>query len=279
MNTNNTPDAAKPRQIERVRHTLKMRLLTVLRTEHLTPHMLRITLSGDDLDGFVSAAHDDHVKLFFPAPGSDQPTLPTLGQQGVVADENMQKPIARNYTPRRYDAVRKELDIDFMLHGDGPASLWAARAKPGMTLGVGGPRGSMVVPNDFDWYLLIGDQTALPAIARRLEELPAHAQVIAVIAVADAGEKIALSSDAQTRLIWLDQSTSSADTSDLFVSALKDLELPAGDGYAWVAAELNSAQTVRKYLLQERGLDKHQVHAASYWRNGASEHHQTHDDE
>ncbi|MES2102839.1 MAG: siderophore-interacting protein [Pseudomonadota bacterium] len=276
MNITNTN---KPRQTERLRHPLKMRVLTVSRTEALTPHMLRITLGGDDLEGFVSAAHDDHVKLFFPPPGSDQPILPVLGQQGMAVDENAPRPIARNYTPRRYDAARKELDIDFMLHGDGPASLWAARARPGMQLGVGGPRGSLIVPADFDWYLLIGDQTALPAIARRLEELPAQAKAIAVVAIADGNEKMALDSDAQAQVIWLDQSASPKNTSELFLSALKDLTLPDGDGYAWVAAELNSAQAVRKYLLQEGGLEKHQVHAASYWRNGASEHHQTHDDE
>ncbi|MES2070593.1 MAG: siderophore-interacting protein [Pseudomonadota bacterium] len=265
-------------QIERVRHTLKIRVLTVLRTEPLTPHMLRITLGGADLDGFVSAAHDDHVKLFFPAPGSEQPILPVLGQQGIIATGDATKPIARNYTPRRYDAARQELDIDFMLHGDGPASLWAAQARPGMTLGIGGPRGSLVVADDFDWYLLVGDQTALPAIARRLEELPPQARALAVIAIADADEKIRLHSNAQTEVIWLDQGQAANDV-ELFLSTLKGLALPDGEGYAWVAAELASAQAIRRYLLQERGLHKNRVHAASYWRNGASEHHQTHDDE
>ncbi|WP_394780096.1 siderophore-interacting protein [Undibacterium sp.] len=272
-----TDTTTSKHRAERVRHPLKMRVLTVLRTELLTSHMLRVTLTGSDLDGFVSAAHDDHVKLFFPPAGSDQPILPVLGQQGVASDDNAAKPIARNYTPRRYDPVSQQLDIDFMLHGDGPAAGWAARAKPGMSLGVGGPRGSMIVPADYDWYLLAGDQTALPAIARRLEELPAQTKAIAVIAIADASEKMALQSAAQTEIIWLDQSK--GETTALFLSALGDLQFPPGDGYAWVAAELGTVLAVRDYLIQQRGLDKSQVHAASYWRNGASEHHQTHDDE
>ncbi|MFZ6647458.1 siderophore-interacting protein [Undibacterium sp. TJN25] len=272
-----TETTSRQHRVERVRHPLKMRVLTVLRTELLTSHMLRVTLTGDDLEGFVSAAHDDHVKLFFPPPGSDQPVLPALGQQGIITEGLPQKPIARNYTPRRYDPVGQQLDIDFMLHGDGPAASWAARAKPGMTLGVGGPRGSMIVPADYDWYLLAGDQTALPAIARRLEELPAQTRAIAIIAIADASEKMALDSEAHTQIIWLDQST--GDTTELFLAALKELQLPQGEGYAWVAAELNTVLAVRNYLVQQRGMDKSQVHAASYWRSGASEHHQTHDDE
>ena len=82
----------------------------------------------------------------------------------------------RDYTPRRYDLDTLELDIDFVLHGDGPASTWAEQAKPGQFLHIGGPRGSMIVPDIFDSYLLIGDETALPAIARRLEGLAAESQ-------------------------------------------------------------------------------------------------------
>ena len=134
--TTASPTAPRPHAIERVRHDLKLRVLTVVRTEQLTPHMRRITLAGDDLDGFVSPAHDDHVKLFFPAPGETAPVLPVLGN-GANPIEYAQgaRPIARNYTPRRYDAERRELEIDFVLHGDGPASLLGgasrARSDPG----------------------------------------------------------------------------------------------------------------------------------------------------
>ncbi|MEG2961730.1 MAG: siderophore-interacting protein, partial [Janthinobacterium sp.] len=77
--TTASPATPRPHAIERVRHDLKLRVLTVVRTEQLTPHMRRITLAGDDLEGFVSPAHDDHVKLFFPAPGEAPPVLPVLG--------------------------------------------------------------------------------------------------------------------------------------------------------------------------------------------------------
>lgn len=95
----------------------------------------------------------------------------------------------RDYTPRRFDLKTGELDIDFVLHGDGPASTWAAQAQPGQTLHIGGPRGSMVVPDMFDSYLLIGDETALLAIARRLEELSANCRATVVVEVENAAEE------------------------------------------------------------------------------------------
>src|SRR6516162_11123151 len=177
------------RTARRVRHETKMRLLQVREVCHLTPKMVRIVVGGEALAGFISAAHDDHMKLFFPQPGQDKPILPTPSPNGPVYPEGAQRPAARDYTPRRYDVAANTLEIEFVLHGDGPATTWAARARPGDFLGVGGPRGSFIVPDDFDWYLLAGDETALPAIGRRLEELPAGTRVIAVVEVANAREQ------------------------------------------------------------------------------------------
>ena len=168
--------------ITRVRHEPRRRLLTVRKVERLTPNMARVTLAGD-LTGFTSSAYDDHVKVFFPLPGQSAPTIPGQGPNGPVHAEGVERSPSRDYTPRRYDAARNELVIDFALHDAGPATDWATRAAPGQQLGVGGPRGSFVVPDDFDWYLFIGDETALPAIGRRLEELRAGTQAIVVAAV------------------------------------------------------------------------------------------------
>ncbi|MGK5078127.1 siderophore-interacting protein [Janthinobacterium sp. HLX7-2] len=262
--------------IERVRHDLKLRVLTVVRTEQLTAHMRRVTLAGGDLEGFVSPAHDDHVKLFFPAPGEQAPMLPVLGN-GPNAIEYAEgaRPIARNYTPRRYDAERRELEIDFVLHGDGPAATWAAQAKPGHTLGVGGPRGSMLVPLDFDWYVLVGDQTALPAIARRLEQLPATARAIAVIEIVEDGEQIAPECTAQLELHWVARNGSKG---ALLLDALRKITLPSdGDGYVWVATEHAQVLDLRRHFLAA-GLPKQHLHVASYWKHGVEEHHERHDD-
>jgi NADPH-dependent ferric siderophore reductase len=112
-------------------------------------------------------------------------------------------PAMRDYTPRRYDLDTLELDIDFVLHGDGPASTWAEQAKPGQFLHIGGPRGSMIVPDMFDSYLLIGDETALPAIARRLESLAANRKALVVIEVENGAEQQVLESAAQVNVIWV----------------------------------------------------------------------------
>ncbi len=132
----------------RIRHELRRRMLTVASTELLTPRMRRFGFTSPDLHDFVSASHDDHVKLFFPAVGNDAD-----GRQTCM----------RDFTPRRFDQSLGMLIIDFALHEAGPATRWATAAQIGDTLEIGGPRGSSVVPDDFDWYLLIGDETALPA--------------------------------------------------------------------------------------------------------------------
>lgn len=262
--------------IERLRHALKLRVLTVVRTEELTAHMRRITLAGADLEGFVSPAHDDHVKLFFPAPGDTQPVFPVLGNgANPVQYAEGARPVARNYTPRRHDPLKGELEIDFVLHGDGPASTWAAQAAPGQTLGVGGPRGSMVVPLDFDWYVLVGDQTALPAIARRLEQLPPGARAIAVIETVDDGEQLALESQAQVDIHWVGRNGRSG---ALLLEALQRIALPHdGDGFVWVACEHAQVKGLRAHFI-DAGVPKQHLHVASYWKHGAAEHHERHDE-
>ncbi|MBS0224104.1 MAG: siderophore-interacting protein [Proteobacteria bacterium] len=265
------------RVARRVRHDLKFRLLEVRTVERLTPGMTRVTLGGAELAGFTSAAHDDHVKLFFPSPGQEKPVMPTVGPQGLVFADGVPRPAARDYTPRRYDAAAHALTIDFALHGEGVATRWAEQARPGHVLGVGGPRGSFVVPDDFDWYLLAGDETALPAIGRRLEELPAGAHALAVIEVADAGEEQCFESRAGIDALWLHRNGSPPGAASRLVKAVADIALPRGSGYAWVAAEADAAKALRRHLVEERGLAKTRVRAAAYWKRGASAVHETYD--
>ena len=247
--------AVPTRGVQRVRHELKRRQLQVLRTRQVTPQLLCVTLAGDDLADFVSASHDDHVKVFIPSSGDAPPAM-------------------RDYTPRRFDTSARELDIEFVLHGDGPAASWAGQAQPGQALSIGGPRGSFVVSNDFDWYLLVGDETALPAVARRLEELPASARVTVVLIVDDASAQLPLASAAALDLRWVVRSNA-AGVEPQLVSALRGVARPAGDGYAWAAGEASEIAAVRQYLVQAWELDKSRIRAASYWKRGAVGHHET----
>ncbi|KWB21753.1 FAD-binding protein [Burkholderia cepacia] len=269
------------RTVTRVRHTLKFRLLQVLRVHAVTPHLLRVTLGGPDLADFESASFDDHVKVFFPPPGAERPAMPTLGANGPEFPEGEPRPVARDFTPRRFDRAARELDLEFVLNHPGPASQWATQARVGQWLGIGGPRGSFVVPTGFDWHLLIGDDTALPAVARRLEELPAGARAVVVMEVADRTAQIAFDTRADVREIWRFRAEADADAAngDVLLNAVRDLPLPpSGDGYVWAAGEALSIRAVRQHLTGERGIDKSRIRAAAYWKRGAAAVHETLED-
>ena len=256
-------NATDTQTIHRVTHEIKRRKLEVLRVVDLTPRMRRITVGGAQLAGFISLGSDDHVNLFFPQTTEELATLENLELSAGMKSKTM--PPMRDYTPRRYDLDTLELDIDFVLHGDGPAATWAAQARPGQWLYIGGPRGSMVVPDMFDSYLLIGDETALPAIARRLEELPANRRALVVVEVENAAEEQTLNSAASVDVIWVHR-----DGSNNLLEIVQGLSIPQGKLYAWVATETALSRKVRRVLLDTHGLNEEFVKAAGYWRLDSS---------
>ncbi|UPG88379.1 siderophore-interacting protein [Luteibacter aegosomaticola] len=242
--------------IQRVRHDVRMRILTVTRVQQLTPHMVRITVHGPELAGFPSASPDDHVKVFLPATDGGF-NLPQMTPDGPVYPEGKPPSPARDYTPRAFRADALELDLDFVIHGDGPASTWAESAKVGDKLGVGGPRGSMIVPSDYDHYVLVGDETALPAIGRWLEEMPKHTKVTVLAEIASVKEKQALAREAR----WFIRGESPS-----LDYALAALAIPPGDTFWWVATESKRARELRSLLVETRGIDKDWVKATGYWQ-------------
>lgn len=243
--------------IHRVSHEIKRRKLLVLRVTDLTPRMRRVTLHGPELTGFISLGTDDHVKLMFATTPEEQAALENFTPGG---NSEGPRPVMRDYTPRRYDPASGELDIDFVLHGDGPAATWAEQVEPGQSLYIAGPRGSMIVPDMFDSYLLIGDETALPAIARRLGELPAGRRALVVVQIQDEAESQVLKSEAQVEVIWVVRGEQ-----DL-LQVVAGLTLPTGGLYAWVATESALSRKVRRVLLDDFNLDEAAVKAAGYWR-------------
>ncbi|MDB1107593.1 siderophore-interacting protein [Pseudomonas extremaustralis] len=248
--------------IHRVSHEIKRRRLDVLRVVDITPRMRRITLGGPELAGFISLGSDDHVKLMFPQNAAEQAALESPGFN--IKGDGPQ-PAMRDYTPRRYNLDTGELDIDFVLHGDGPASTWAAQAAPGQHLYIGGPRGSMIVPDMFDSYLLIGDETALPAIGRRLEELPAGRRVLAVIQIDNPAERQALHSAAEVEVIWVVRGR------DDLLETVRNLKLPGGTLYSFVATETKLSRQLRRVLLDTHKVDEAFLKAVGYWRAEGSE--------
>jgi NADPH-dependent ferric siderophore reductase len=262
----------------RVRHRPRLRLAQVARAEQITPSMRRITLTGEDLEGFTSAAADDHVKLFFPAPGQERPVLPVAGPDGPIYPDGAVRPVMRDFTPRRFDATRRELVIEFVLHGDGPACEWAGKAAPGDWIGVGGPRGSLLIPDDYTTYLLVGDETALPSIARRLEEMHSDRSAIALIEVASRNERYPLRSAANVAVTWLYRDGVAAGASPLLEQALTSLVLPSEDTHAWLAGEIETIRRLRGLLTATKGFSRDQIRAAGYWRIGEAGAHSSLDD-
>ncbi len=242
-----------PRRVQRVRHELRRRDVEVARVERLSANFASVCFAGDELADFVSLSFDDHVKFIVD------------GSEGQPSGDG--QPIRRDYTPRRFDAERCELTIEFALHGHGLASEWARHAAPGQRAAIGGPRGSMIVPADFDWHLLAGDATALPAIHRRLDELPSGSRAI-VLLQADDADRRRFDSAADVQAQWVH---GPAD----WLSSLRGLQLPGGEGFAWCAGEAHLMADAREALLSHHGHPREAMRVAAYWKRGADAFHET----
>jgi NADPH-dependent ferric siderophore reductase len=236
------------RRTRRVRHELKRRDVEVVSVEPIGAHFVAVTFADASLGDFVSDSFDDHVKFIFTDPASGEP-------------------VRRDYTPRRFDRAAGTLTIEFALHGSGPAADWVRRARIGQRATMGGPRGSMVVPIDYAWHLLVGDASALPAIDRRIEELPAGTPTVVVAQVADAAARRALDGPSRPEVHWV------ADA-DAMLATVRGLALPAGEGFVWAAGEASAMARLRTLLLDERSHPREAMRVAAYWRHGATGFHE-----
>jgi NADPH-dependent ferric siderophore reductase len=238
----------------RIRHEgARRRVLTVAAKQQITPGLLSIHFTCDDFADFISAGADDHVKIFVPG--------------GAVEGG---KPPMRDYTPRAFDVAKGTITIDFALHDDpGPTTAWAMAAKVGDELSIGGPRGSVVIPDDYDWYWLIGDETAIPAITRRLAEWP-QACVSALIAVTGADEEFALASSPSHDVQWVHRSAMAAGDPAALLDRLATMAFPEGDGFIWIAAEASVTKAVREHVLS-RGHPQTAMKASGYWTQGQAD--------
>jgi NADPH-dependent ferric siderophore reductase len=254
------------RTIERIRLETRTRMLTVASVTDVTPHMRRVRVTGPELEGFTSPGHADHIKVFLSADGRPLPR-PERHPDGLVWPEGTPRPFMRDYTPRYFDPVALTLDIDFVLHGDGPASEWAGSVKVGDSVMIGGPRGSMRVPEAFDWYLLAGDETALPAIGRRIEELPAGKPALAIIEVPEAADEQRFETSSPVEIHWIHRNGIEAGARNLILPKLADLAFPRGDGFAFVAGEAEMSRTAKAHLIA-RGFNPEYIRAAGYWARG-----------
>jgi NADPH-dependent ferric siderophore reductase len=222
--------------------------------------MARITVGGPELADFVGAGTDENVMLYLYEPGAQLPEPLTLDSARAALSQV--RPYMRSYTIRRHDPVANEIDFDFVLHGDhGPASRWASNAQPGDDVIFVGPSPAYRPDPAADWHLLIGDETALPAIDAITRALP-DAHIRAFVEIENAAEEQDLD------VTWVRRDGVPAGGSDLLVKALAAAEFPDGAPAVWAAGERQAMQAVREHLVDERGIDRGRVRPASYWRLG-----------
>jgi NADPH-dependent ferric siderophore reductase len=262
------PEPLKPRRVRQ-----KPRLVEVSRVERLTPHMTRVVLVGEELEGFATRGPAEHMKLNFPPAGESKLVLPEWGPEGPILQAGQQRPLNRTYTPRRWDREAGELTVDFLLHGEGPGSTWAEQAKPGQVVAVSHqPGGAYKVDAEANWYLIGGDESALPAIWTLLEALPASCFAHVFVEVADAAEELKLESPARFHVTWLHHGGVVGTVGRRLERAVREFSFPEGNGRVWIGCEAGVMRDIRRHLLNERGMDRAYVLTHGYWKFGATNH-------
>ncbi|MCY9783749.1 siderophore-interacting protein [Nocardiopsis sp. EMB25] len=258
---------------------MPVRYLRVAASRPLTPHMVRVTFTGDDLSVPSLGGPDQQVKLYFPREGQDVPRLPrpegdlTSWYQAYTALPDDERPWMRSFTLRGHDPERGTVDIDFVVHGDsGPATRWARRVRPGAVLGMFGPSTEFATPFDTatpDWLLLAGDETALPAMGTLLESLPEGRRAVVLVEVGDTSEELPLPTRADVDLRWIHRED--AAHGERLVAAVRAADLPSGRMGAWLAGEAGMVRSLRRHLVNDRGVPKQDIDFTGYWRRSLTQ--------
>ncbi|GAA1539155.1 siderophore-interacting protein [Kribbella lupini] len=247
----------------------RAKLGVVRRTERITPHMIRVVLSCDEFTG--NGMTDMYVKLLFPQPGVAYPDPLDMGQ---VREQfpSEQWPTMRTYTVRAWDEAARELTIDFVHHGDeGIAGPWAASAQPGDRLWFNGPGGAFTPDEAAGWHLLVGDESALPAIGSAIEALPAGAKAKVFLEVEDETEEQKFGGSGDVDVVWFHRAGAAEGRGERLVAAVAGLEFPSDDVHVFVHGEAGFVFGIRKNLFAERGLPRDRVSLSGYWRIGKNE--------
>ena len=225
----------------RLRHEVKMRNVSVSRIEILSPNIRAITFKGESLSDFYSPSFEDHVKL--------------------IVETRDGAAVRRDYTPRKYRADTQELTLEIGIHDHGLGSDWARHARLGDAAVIAGPKGSLMIPKDYDWHLLVGDLTALPAIHRRLEELPSESKVIVRLLISEAADQRVIELGPSMELQWFTKPIE-------LIRSVKGLKVPSGIGFAWCAGEAALMSEIKTILVDEKALAPDLMKIGVYWKSG-----------
>lgn len=238
----------------------------VEQVERISPGMVRVVLGGQGLAGFEMVPWTDaYVNLLFVPPGApyDVPFDATKAR----SLERDAWPVPRRFTVRAFDEATGRLTIDFVVHGDeGTAGRWAQQARPGDLLQLKGPSGAYRPDEAAAWHLMVGDESALPAIAASLAVLAPQASAVAVLLVEGPDHEIALACPGTLEVVWLHRSTLAGTAEDALVEAVAALERDFAGVHAFVHGEAGETRAVRRHLLGDRGVAREALSVSPYWR-------------
>lgn len=242
------------------------RTLKVIRTQSLTPNMRRITVGGPELRGFPEQQESGYIKLILSSLEHADASGPSL-----AGSANINKPLMRTYTIRRFDTNTLELDIDFVVHGDnGPASAWAINAEAGDSVTISGPGGKKMVDMSADWFFIAGDMTALPAIGVNLEQLPEKARGYAVIEIIDRADQQPLNAPPGIEIHWI-VNPFPCRPNIILTDAVRKLPWQEGRVNVWVASEFETMRQLRRYFKHEKHIPREDMYVSSYWKIGETD--------
>jgi NADPH-dependent ferric siderophore reductase len=259
-----SPSEPDPRLARLRREPPRFRRVSVHSVEPLTPRLMRVTFRGPELEGFTVADPAASIRLLLPSPGSEDLEVPAWnGNEFLLADGR--RPIIRTFTPYRVDGDPAELELWMVVHGDGPASDWAATAAPGNLAAVSGPGRGYAIKDDAPAILLAGDETAIPAISQILIARPdVPAQVHIEVARPEA--RLAIVERPNATITWWDL-PDGARPGDMLVDAVTGAELAPGT-LVWAAGEAAAVQRIRRHLFDDLGVPRGQTTVRGYWKHG-----------
>lgn len=247
-------------------------LLKVSRKEYITPHYIRVYLTGDDVQKIANTTIGVNNKILIPPAGCTEVHLPEFDdeKQQWKPQPDEVRPFIRTYTHRGIDLEKNEIWIDFVAHGnEGPASAWAIAAKVGAPLGVLMKDGKTKLYGDGEKYLLVGDATAIPLLGAILEDLPSTASGICIIEVHGKEDEQHLNTKANIQFIWL--YNAQPQQGSQLAETVKSLAFPEHNRFAYVAAEFSSVKEIRHFLRKEQNWKQEELYAYSYWKAGVAE--------
>ncbi|GAA2324181.1 siderophore-interacting protein [Streptomyces kunmingensis] len=262
--------------------------LEVRRRERLTPGFARVTLGGPGVRELDAVGGDQAVRLFFPRVGQTALRMPTASNEAWMAQVMLMpkavRPWVRNLTLRSVRPAEQEIDIEFALHDASPMCSWARRVRPGDPAGIFDLGTTYRMPEHARGRLLVGDETALPAVLSILDSdndsdneggsegrgdvRPPPTEVF--LEVATAADIRPVRAPDGVRIHWLSRDDETVRPGTRALEAVRTAELPTGPLYAWVAGESRLATGVRRHLVNDRGVPKRDVSFVGYWRLGRS---------